>query len=692
MSGDILSRQDPLINGRLIQFPLPSKKSIAAATEENPVSTSHHRVRQFPGQIGLRLAIKMDADAVAFADQHHMMPGILCENRMAHEQFIARISIKQNELAHDVRAERAADSQVLATGLGIALGSARKRITGHRPGIGSQAIPEPHFHGIGITQFHIRLHATACEMIRPALRRLRVIKARKIHGHAVLERGIVRIHGILCRWHRHFIQMPVSVGLGGHHDIGIRQRRRGQRPTWLARDAFQELQQYLHNLWLRLHFQSGGPGRPRGVTAQRMLLRRWNVTLGTIGEFDVERRGKGTLRLEFQAGDGKDFIWQRGDAKIANAHGLEDEFRFLALVQMDGFRRVNFRQRLRQAIAHFRHHLLRPGQAFRIRNTVVQREFRFLHSQRHGGMPCNLPIRRRSHCGHFPRVGIVADLLFRRSIIHPHQIAAGALRHHADKRFRRTDLRGEMFRKAPEIIRREQIRAIIMHGIIRQQRQRLSIQRLRRQQGQSRIHRPGRPHGIRTLMARMHVRPDVHLSKRIREHAIRPANPPPIKRMLPVIDRRPPHPGRLEIFYRRNDRFGNFPRQHRGIFRVDPTSQTPHRRRRRMRVRGADQHLVRRNARRFRCLFLRGINEVASHHASVHDAENNLHFPIIHRQRPRRQRIHHLVARTFGKHGIHPHRKFRRTDVHNARPRPKRRPLRGSSQGNGHSQQGEWKD
>ena len=213
-----------------------------------------------------------------------------------------------------------------------------------------------------------------------------------------------------------------------------------------------------------------------------MLFGRRDVTLRAIGKFHVERGGKGALRLEFQPGDREDFIWQSGDSKIADAHGLEDEFRFLALVQMDGFRRVNFRQRLRQPIAHFPNHLLRPGQAFCIRNTVVQREFRFLHPQRHGGMPFNLPIRRRSHCGHFPRVGIVTDLLFRRPIIHPHEIAAGALRHDANKRFRRTNLRGEMFGKAPEIIRREQIRSIIMHGIIRQQRQRLSIQRLRRQQ------------------------------------------------------------------------------------------------------------------------------------------------------------------------------------------------------------------
>ena len=124
MRGDFLSRQGPLINGWFIQFPLPAIQSIVASTEENPVDTSRHRVRQFPGQLRLRMAIKMDPDVVTLAHQHHMMPGFLRKNGMAHEQFIARIAIEQNELAHDVRTERAADAQMLATGLRVAFGSA----------------------------------------------------------------------------------------------------------------------------------------------------------------------------------------------------------------------------------------------------------------------------------------------------------------------------------------------------------------------------------------------------------------------------------------------------------------------------------------------------------------------------------------------------------------------------------------
>ena len=213
-----------------------------------------------------------------------------------------------------------------------------------------------------------------------------------------------------------------------------------------------------------------------------MLLGRRDVALCAVCECDVEGRRERALRLQFQAGDGKDLVRDRGDAEVADAQGLQLQFGLRSCVKMDGFPGVNLRLRLRQTPVEFRRHYLCPSETRLIGHAEIQRQLALRHAQRRGRFPLDAAIRLGRARGDFLRVGVVTDLASRCAVIHPHLIAARALRHDADEPRIRAQRLGEMLREAAEVIRRDERRAVVVHRVIRQHRERTPLRRLHREQ------------------------------------------------------------------------------------------------------------------------------------------------------------------------------------------------------------------
>ena len=98
------------------------------------------------------------------------------------------------------------------------------------------------------------------------------------------------------------------------------------RATRLARDFFEQAQRGLENARLGLNLQARRARGPCGVAAQLVLFGRRNVTLGAVGELDVEGCRQRALRLELETGDSEHFIRNGGDSQVADAQGLQQQF------------------------------------------------------------------------------------------------------------------------------------------------------------------------------------------------------------------------------------------------------------------------------------------------------------------------------------------------------------------------------
>ena len=98
--------------------------------------------------------------------------------------------------------------------------------------------------------------------------------------------------------------------------------------------------------------------------------------------------------------------------------------------------------------------------------------------------------------------------------------------------------------------------------------------------------------GVGILVARVHVGPDGPVAEGVLEHPVRAANPAAAEGVPVVVDDAPAGPGRVEVRDGPGDALGDPPRQDRGIGGIGGTSQGPHRRRGRMRVRRRDQHPI----------------------------------------------------------------------------------------------------
>ena len=173
-------------------------------------------------------------------------------------------------------------------------------------------------------------------------------------------------------------------------------------------------------------------------------------------------------------------------------------------------------------------------------------------------------------------------------------------------------------------------------------------------------------------MAGVHVRAHIPHAERIGEHLVRPANPAPVERVLPIIHHRPADARRREFLRRADDGVRDLRHERRRVIGIDATPETPHRRRRGVGVRGRDEHLLHGNAGRLRRDVLRAVDQIARHHARIYHAQRHARRAIVEHERLGEKRIGHLVRRPLGEHRVHDHRKFQRRNIHDMSARAKR--------------------
>ena len=333
-------------------------------------------------------------------------------------------------------------------------------------------------------------------------------------------------------------------------------------------------------------------------------------------------------------------------------------------MEVNGFECVNLRLRLRELLAELRGHFARPGEALFIRHAIAEFQFALGHLQRRRLLPLDPVHQVRDALSHLLCVGVVTDLAPGRAVIHPHQVAARALRHDADERVIRPEHRRNVARKATVVIRRKQRGLVIVHRVIREERERLAIGALHREHGELRIDRTAGADGVGAFVAGMHVRAHVALAERVRKHFVRTTNPAAVEGVLPVIHLRPADTRRHQALDRTDDRRRDSPRQKRRVSGVHAAAQTSHRRWRGMSVRGGDQHSFRGNSGGLAGVGLRTVDEIARHHARIDDAQHESRRAVIQRERLREERINDLVRRTLGEHGVHADGKSGGRDVH----------------------------
>ena len=251
----------------------------------------------------------------------------------------------------------------------------------------------------------------------------------------------------------------------------------------LSSDLFQQTRQRFHDLRFGCHFQPSGSRCPSRIAPERMLFGWRNIALRSVGQFDIHRNRKWTAVLQLNARDAEDFIGNRRDAKVPNANRLQFEFRCGLFMQPQLFEGIHFRPTPRQPIADLRDQFVRPLEPSLIRSPPIQFQRFFRHRQ------CDVrSILNRLTSPHrtFRQsldVSVQIIRLRRLAVVHPHAVAAGALRQNPDKPWlliRHTDEFGKLQSKPTADVSGHQRRTVVMHRIVRQHGERLVICRMHR--------------------------------------------------------------------------------------------------------------------------------------------------------------------------------------------------------------------
>ena len=172
-----------------------------------------------------------------------------------------------------------------------------------------------------------------------------------------------------------------------------------------------------------------------------------------------------------------------------------------------------------------------------------------------------------------------------------------------------------------------------MHGIICQQRNRPARRRLERQHRQTGVNRTRRTHKIGVLIARVHVRANGQLAKRVVPKAIGPQNPSPAVCVFCVIGHGPSGAGRLETLHGAFNGLHDLPSKKRRVFRIRIRAQRPHHRRGRVAVCGRNEHLVRGNSRALGCGLFYPVKPLTRHHQRINHGDHKTMFTVIQRER-----------------------------------------------------------
>ena len=187
---------------------------------------------------------------------------------------------------------------------------------------------------------------------------------------------------------------------------------------------------------------------------------------------------------------------------------------------------------------------------------------------------------------------------------------------------------------------------------------------MQRDDAELRVHRAAGADDVLAEVAGVHVRTARGLAEGIDDLLARQANPAAVVRVLPVVVVAPADTRRLQRRIRRHNGLGNLRREEFRINGVLSRAEAAHRRRRGVRVRGANHHAIHRDATLLGRDTFGLIDECLLHHAGVHNGEGDLHLPIIDHKTAHEELVRELLAPPFKKPARNDARELRGRDVH----------------------------
>ena len=170
-----------------------------------------------------------------------------------------------------------------------------------------------------------------------------------------------------------------------------------------------------------------------------MLLCGRDIAFGPVGQLDIEVFGKRRPPFELQSGQRINFVWQGRDAEFTNLripepYRLQLHARLLPLVQDERLTGIDFLFVLRHIVLDLRGDGPRPFEPLCVWHPVFQLQRSLDHAERDVIVVLDRLQGFESVAGDSIRILLDGDRLLLCSVIHPHQVAAGALGHGGDAR------------------------------------------------------------------------------------------------------------------------------------------------------------------------------------------------------------------------------------------------------------------
>ena len=372
-----------------------------------------------------------------------------------------------------------------------------------------------------------------------------------------------------------------------------------------------------------------------------MLFRRRNVAVAAVGEFDHHRLGQGTGRLDFESGQGVSLVRCCRDADVfAETDALHDDLGLLPFVKDDLLFRINLGLGFGQTVAHLRDDLLGPFETLFVRHAIVQNHPRFAHGDGGGALVVDAVDRLEGEGDHVRRVFFdgrtILAALWTLLVVMTPDVAAAAMRHHRDEAgLAGIELVLKPVGKQPEVIGADVLIAEVVHREIREQPDRLAVGGLHGDHLQHGILRTARAGDVVPIRRRVHVRPHREIAERILAHEFRMNDPAAQGGVVARIGLAPADFCGLQLRERCEDGLDQFLHEKGRIDRIRIRAETAHARRRGVGVRRRDEDASPRNTCLLRSDFLGLVEEVAPHHATVHNDDDDLFLAVGKRERAR---------------------------------------------------------
>ena len=621
------------VDGDLGDLAFPVGEVVGAAADEELLGVRGQAHRDLAVELGRGVAVEVGGHAGALPHEDDVMPGAQLEGGLALERLLAGVAVVEEELA--LRRVGAAETEMVARAHLVAVGAAGDEIARHRPRIRRQAVPEPQLDAVRVAELlQRRLRAAAGEMRGATHRPIEVeddevlIRPVPIVGAGVEGAGAFElVHG------------PVGQRLRGEDGLGVVPLRRLVLPARLARDALEEAEEGVDDARLGLGHKAGGAGVPGVVAAEGMERGRRDVALAAVGQLDVHRRPERAQGLELEAREAVDLAGDRRDAQPADTEGLEHELATRLLVQVDGLAGVDLGLALGQAVAHLREDGLRPGEPLGVGHAAVEGELGLGHREVDVVAELDLLPGRERHPGDGIGVGTEAGRVLGLAVVHPVEVAAGAVGHHGDEGLLGAEQLGETPTELAVVVGRDGAGAVVVHREVGERGDGPSVGRRDGEERELRVGRPRRPDAVGVLVARVHVGADAAPPEGVGQHAAGAMDPAAAVGETLGIGGRPADLRGREIGGCLLDGLDEAARQGAAVGLVGLGAEAAGHRGARVGVGGRDEHALGRDARRLRGLRLHGVGDVAGHEERVDHHDGEPRRAVVEHERPRVERV-----------------------------------------------------